>query len=102
MAALTQHDWPGNVRELENAIERAVVLAESEVLRPPDLLYYGLAALDAAAPTATGANKTLAEVEKEHITQTLARCRGNKTRAASCLGIDRKTLRLKLKRFGLS
>jgi len=100
MKALVEHDWPGNVRELENAIERAVVLTENDTIEPSDLLYYGLNAsttpeLDVDKP------RRLADVEKEHIARTLKMLGGHKDKTAKWLGIDRKTLRSKLRRYGL-
>ena len=100
MKALVEYEWPGNVRELENAIERAVVLTESDVIEPADLLYYGLSV---EAPSRSDAHKTLrlVDVEKEHISRTLKKFNGHRGKTADALGIDRKTLRSKLKRYGL-
>ena len=100
MKALIEYDWPGNVRELENAIERAVVLTENDTIEPSDLLYYGLNATitpesDEERP------HYLADVEKEHIARTLKMFDGHRGKTAEWLGIDRKTLRLKLKRYAI-
>jgi transcriptional regulator with PAS, ATPase and Fis domain len=100
MKAMVEHDWPGNVRELENAIERAVVLTENDTIEPSDLLYYGLNAsttpeLDVDKP------RRLADVEKEHIARTLKMFGGHKGKTAKWLGIDRKTLRSKLRRYDI-
>jgi len=100
MKALVQYDWPGNVRELENAIERAVVLAENNVVRPSDLLYYGLS-VETPSSSDTGEAKRLIDVEREHIAKTLKIFNGHKGKTAEWLGIDRKTLRSKLKRYGI-
>jgi two-component system response regulator HydG len=100
MKALFEYDWPGNVRELENAIERAVVLAEDEVVRSSDLLYYGLS-VEQPSRVASGASQRLVDIEKEHITKTLKTFNGHKGKTAERLGIDRKTLRLKLKKYGI-
>ncbi|UCE99364.1 MAG: sigma-54-dependent Fis family transcriptional regulator [Planctomycetota bacterium] len=100
MQALVKYDWPGNVRELENAIERAVVLAENDVIKPSDLLYYGLNVETAAKSDVSGAQR-LINVEREHIVKTLKMFNGHKGRAAESLGIDRKTLRSKLKIYGI-
>jgi DNA-binding NtrC family response regulator len=90
---LKGYHWPGNVRELENVVQRLVVMAESDRIDVPDLP----SVMRFSVPRGTGAHRTLAEVEAEHIRSVLASTSGNKTRAAKILGIDRKTLREKLK-----
>ena len=100
MKALVEYDWPGNVRELENAIERAVVLTENDTIEPSDLLYYGLTAATPPKPEVSGL-KRLTDVEKEHIARTLKMFNGHKSKTAEWLGIDRKTLRSKLKRYAI-
>jgi len=100
MKALVEYDWPGNVRELENAIERAVVLTENDTIEPSDLLYYEL---NAAKLPNSDVNRLrrLTDVEKEHIARTLEMFDGHKGKTAKWLGIDRKTLRLKLRRYAI-
>lgn len=100
MEALTRYRWPGNVRELENAIERAVVLTESNVIQPADLLYYGLSATKVSSP---GIERPLRleDMEKEHILSSLKMHNGHRSMTAQSLGIDRKTLRMKMKRYGI-
>jgi len=100
MKALVEYDWFGNVRELENAIERAVVLTENEVIGPDDLFYYGLAA---SATSRSNADKVqrLIDLEREHIIKTFKMFNCHMGKAAEALGIDRKTLRLKLKKYGI-
>ena len=100
MKALVEYDWPGNVRELENAIERAVVLSENDVIKPSDLLYYGLTVETPSASDATE-TKRLIDVEREHIAKMLKMFNGHRGKAAKSLGIDRKTLRSKLKKYGI-
>jgi len=100
MKALIEYDWPGNVRELENAIERAVVLTESDTIVPSDLLYYGLNA-STVLESDMNMPRRLADLEKEHIVGTLKKFGGHKGKTAEWLGIDRKTLRSKLRRYGL-
>jgi transcriptional regulator with PAS, ATPase and Fis domain len=100
MKALVEHDWPGNVRELENAIERAVVLTENDTVETSDLLYYGLNA-SMTPESDVDRPRRLADVEKEHIARTLKVFNRHKGRTAEALGIDRKTLRAKLKRYGI-
>ncbi len=100
MKALVEYDWPGNVRELENAIERAVVLAENNVVKPSDLLYYGLS-VEVPPESDAGKPGRLVDVEKEHIAKVLKMFKGHRGKTAGWLGIDRKTLRLKLRRYGI-
>ena len=100
MKILTEYDWPGNVRELENAIERAIVLTENDTIEPADLLYYGLNVED-SLETGSSKNKRLVDVEKEHIMKTLRMFDGHKGKTAEVLGIDRKTLRMKLRTYGI-
>jgi two-component system response regulator HydG len=90
-----EYNWPGNVRELENVIQRFVAMTEAEVIDVPDLP----ALMRFQTGGGVGLERTLEEVEAEHISNVLAAVDGNKTRAAKVLGIDRKTLREKLKRF---
>ena len=92
--AFRQYNWPGNVRELENLVQRLVVMSDRKLIdisELPPLMRF-------SPPRASGLHRTLAEVEAEHIRNVLAEVDGNKTRAAKILGIDRKTLREKLKR----
>jgi len=100
MKALVEYDWPGNVRELENAIERAIVLTENDVIEPSDLLYYGLS-VDAPSRLPADLPQRLDDVEKHHIARMLKKYSAHKGKTADALGIDRKTLRAKLRRYGL-
>ena len=93
LQALRGYHWPGNVRELENLIQRLVVMNEGDGIKVPDLP----SNMRFSAGRETGLNRTLAQVEAEHIQLVLARVGGNKAQAAKILGIDRKTLRQKLK-----
>jgi DNA-binding NtrC family response regulator len=95
---LTRHDWPGNVRELENTIERLVVLSNGPFLEPADLAYAGLLLpADGDHP----ASVALKDLERDHIIRTLRTFEGHKSETARALGIDRKTLREKLKKYHL-
>ncbi|MBN1804592.1 MAG: sigma-54-dependent Fis family transcriptional regulator [Sedimentisphaerales bacterium] len=94
LKCLTNYNWPGNVRELENVIQRLVVMSDGDIIEVPDLP----SLMRFSALRETGFTRTLAEVESEYITNVLANVNGNKTRAAEILGIDRKTLREKLKK----
>ena len=93
--ALLQYPWPGNVRELENLMQRLVVMSPGEAIKMPHLPRY----MRFTVASERGLDRTLAEVEREHIRNVLAQVGGNKTQAARVLGIDRKTLRQKLKRI---
>ncbi|MBC2710522.1 MAG: sigma-54-dependent Fis family transcriptional regulator [Desulfosarcina sp.] len=104
MDLLIRHQWPGNVRELMNTIERAVVLARSDCLDESDfsVLAAGLSdTKDALSGGIFPADVPLDRIEREAIVNTLASARGNKSEAARRLGITRKTLREKLKKYGL-
>jgi DNA-binding NtrC family response regulator len=92
MALLDRYQWPGNVRELENAIERAMVVAQEPEIREEDFALR----LPVAEPTA----RTLEDVERAHILAVLQECKGNQTLAAEVLDIDRVTLHNKLKKYG--
>jgi DNA-binding NtrC family response regulator len=93
LRVLRRYDWPGNVRELENVIQRLVVMTDGDLIEIPDLPPL----MRFSAPRENGMDRTLAEVEAEYIRNVLAKVGGNKTRAAEILGVDRKTLREKLK-----
>ena len=93
LEVLMHYQWPGNVRELENVIQRLIIMSEDELIEVPDLP----SLMRFSALRVPGLNRTLAEVEAEYICNVLASVDGNKTRAAEILGIDRKTLREKLK-----
>lgn len=93
-----RHDWPGNVRELENTMERLVVLSTGPYIEPQDLAYAGLFL---AAPSES-ASLDLKDLERDHILRTLQKFGGRKSDTAKALGIDRKTLREKLKRYNIT
>ncbi len=92
-----RHDWPGNVRELENTMERLVVLSTGPYLESDDLAYAGLF----LAPPGESTSLDLKDLEREHILRTLQKFGGHKSDTARALGIDRKTLRVKLKRYNI-
>lgn len=97
MDRLNAYGWPGNVRELENVVERAVILCESEKIGAEDL----------SIPSDFAANEkntqpSLQEWEKEYILRVLNEAGGNQSKASQILEIDRKTLYLKLKKYGIT
>jgi len=89
------YDWPGNVRELENAIERAVVLSKSRTLDASNFSFLQ------QTPTPLSGERTLREMEKSFILQTLKEHDWNITRASKVLGINRVTLHKKINRYHL-
>ena len=94
---LAGYHWPGNVRELENVVERAVILCESDRIGADDL------SIPSSAKAAElGANPSLEEMEKAYILRVLKEAGNNQSKASQLLGIDRKTLYLKLKKYGIS
>ena len=95
LEALGEYAWPGNVRELENVIQRLVVMVDGPQVSMADLpptMRFTIRSLP-------GELRSLAQVEADHIQAVLASVAGNKSRAADILGIDRKTLREKLKKL---
>ena len=105
MDQLLRYAWPGNVRELMNTVERAVVLSRYEYIDEEDLPSHirdgfsdNMADSAQAAPEA---GHSLEEVEKGTILKTLELTGGNKSEAARRLGITRKTLHKKLKKYGV-
>ena len=95
LEVLKNYYWPGNVRELENVIQRLVVMTDDILIDVPDLP----SLMRFSALRETGHNRTLVEVEAEYIRNILDSVDGNKTKAAKILGINRKTLREKLKKI---
>ncbi|MDD4871141.1 MAG: sigma-54 dependent transcriptional regulator [Kiritimatiellae bacterium] len=93
LASLTNYAWPGNVRELENIIQRIVVMSDSDTVDVSDLPSF----MRFTVPHKESLTRTLTEVEAEYISNVLSSTGGNKAKAARILGIDRKTLREKLK-----
>jgi DNA-binding NtrC family response regulator len=107
LAALERWTWPGNVRELRNVLERAMIFAEGPALEAKDLPELGT--LEATAPPAAATGDafpipkglTLSDAEREYIRNTLTACDGKVERAAEVLGISRKNLWEKRKKYGL-
>ncbi len=95
---LIRNRWPGNVRELENAIERAVLVAKGSEITAADLPDSFREETAPAAEFVVPLNRTLAEIEKMAIVQTLQRTNWNKQEAAQILGLYRPTLYSKMKK----
>ena len=101
---LQKYSWPGNVRELKNVVERAVVLARGEMIEMDELILTNLGpAADAGIDQAPVENeyreRSLAEVEADHIRATLTETGWNKSKSAQILGVERSTLDRKIKRY---
>jgi len=98
---LIRNRWPGNVRELENAIERAVLVAKGSEIAvhdlPESIRDDSTTAVDFVIPS----HRTLAEIEKMAIVQTLQRTNWNKQEAAQILGLYRPTLYSKMKKHDI-
>ena len=104
MDQLLKYDWPGNVRELMNAVERGVVLSRNEYLDEADLPFINEGASPEQEEGTDGTIPTdlpLEEVEKMAILKTLDVFGGNKSETARRLGITRRTLHKKLKKYGV-
>lgn len=106
IAMLAGHYWRGNVRELENTMHRAVLLTKDEAITPESILLSndlgeGKGAEGGSAEGAAGmVGRTVADVERDLILDTLQHTLGNRTHAANILGISIRTLRNKLKLYG--
>jgi DNA-binding NtrC family response regulator len=100
MRLMMSYPWPGNVRELENAVERAAILAETDVIHTHDLPDK----LRSGSPVVAGIDNTgltLEELEREHIRRVLEKVDGDKVKAAQALGIHLSTLYRKVQRYHL-
>lgn len=95
LEAMRNYAWPGNVRELDHSVERGVLMAQSKLVRAPDL------GLNAGQATPRLEDMSLEEVESFLIKKTLARCDGNARKAAEELGLSRSAFYRRLERYGL-
>jgi DNA-binding NtrC family response regulator len=98
MKAMLAYDWPGNIRELRNTLERAVVLAEGEIVTLHDLPDK-FRSLDLEGIATSSLRQALDDYEREYIRRSLAESKGNKEATATRLGIDLATLYRKLKKL---
>lgn len=106
VALLQQQPWRGNVRELENVLERASAFCEMETIRAEDLVFEPASmpagqTQPAPTPPVSLAGKTLAEIERQAIVDTVRACAGNKAKAARQLGISEKGIYNKMKRHDI-
>ena len=100
---MENYNWPGNARELANAVERAAIISNTEIILPEHLPPVMLKPANSTPMTATGefAVKTMHQAEIEAISSALQEVDGNRTKAAKILGISRRALIYKIKRFDL-
>jgi len=98
---IARHHWPGNIRELQNAIERAVILMRGEFLSENDLPNLGSGPITPDQAPSADLPLNLDDLEKMAVENALNHTGGNKTQAALILGVTRKTLAAKLKKYGL-
>ena len=92
---IAQAVWPGNVRELANALERAAILSEGELVHGEDIGVQGMPATSRDDP------RTMAELERDAIRRALDQTNGNRRAAAARLGISVRTLYDRLKRYDI-
>jgi DNA-binding NtrC family response regulator len=97
---LCAHSWPGNVRELKNAIEGGIVLCKDNVLRPDDFFMAGIE-LNEAGPRADENCLSLEASEKNTIIRALEQTGGIQKEAAEVLGISRRAIHYKIKKYGI-
>jgi transcriptional regulator with PAS, ATPase and Fis domain len=102
LPTLARYRWPGNVRQLLNAIERAKVLAENNILSVKNLPPEVSGCKPEAHPTPVSVDLDLEMVNKMHIEATYLRYRGNKARTARALGIGRRSLYRMLEKYGIA
>jgi DNA-binding NtrC family response regulator len=99
-AQLESHDWPGNVRELENFVRRALALSSGTLLGP-QMLDTSIEMAQDESVNAAGAAGTLQNMERQLLQKTLAATGGNRTRAAELMGVSLRTVRNKIREYGL-
>jgi DNA-binding NtrC family response regulator len=107
MALLMKYDWPGNVRELEHVIEGALVMAQSDEIQPKDFWLNSsvrpqteTSQVSPEVPLGHGL-LSLEELERIQIEKILAHNKGDRSKSAEMLGISKKTLYLKIKKYGI-
>lgn len=104
LRTLEAYRWPGNIRQLMNALERAQIMADDKCIRLADLpreIVSPTAPVPQTATAPDSAGDQLAEIQKAHILEILNRVRGNKSRAARALGVNRRSLYRLLDKYGI-
>jgi len=101
--ALMRHEWKGNVRELENVLERSLILCRDDILDVRDLPDHLRAPAESAASSSSALKESpLEAAERNALEDTLRKCGGHRERTAKALGISRRTLQYRLKKYGLT
>ena len=100
MDILTEYPWPGNVRELEHTMERTLILEDTDMIRAANLPAF-ITQRQGELQMFSEEPLRLEELEKKYIAFVLKRTKGKKTEAADILGINRKTLGAKIKKYGI-
>jgi Nif-specific regulatory protein len=104
---LLEYDWPGNVRELENVIERLVVMARGDVVRPEDarvlshFLFSSAGGRPAASTAAGSLPENIHQIERQQIVAALEKCGGIQARAARLLGLTPRQIAYKMKKYAI-
>ncbi len=101
MKGLEAYPWPGNIRELRNAVERAMLLTESDTLLPDHFPVLTPRAQATQGVELPAGGIDLEQLERDLVVQALARTAGNQTRAAGLLGLNRDQIRYRIEKFGL-
>jgi two-component system response regulator AtoC len=102
MKRLQAHGWPGNIRELRNAVERAMLLSDEEVLQSDDFTIGGVGSVRLGDRVELPPNGIdLEQLERSLVVQALERTQWNQTRAAGLLGLNRDQIRYRIEKFHL-
>jgi two-component system, NtrC family, response regulator AtoC len=100
--AIERYPWPGNVRELRNAIERAMLLTDADMLQLSDFPMIGSRPAASAGMELAAGGTNLEQLERGLVVQALERTQWNQTQAAALLGLNRDQIRYRIEKFGLS
>jgi two-component system response regulator AtoC len=101
LRALEAYPWPGNVRELRNAVERAMLLTDANVLGPEHFTMLAIPTPVSSGFSLPAEGVNLESLERDLLVQALQRAQGNQTQAAQLLGMNRDQIRYRLEKFGL-